>query len=84
MIDTSCIPNSEIDPLAKPLTGNEPTPSEIQEEIRKYIRLIPDAPEPNLARVQEIKEQIREGTYLTREMIEETANRLALRFLHRE
>lgn len=58
--------------------------SEIQEEIRKYVRYLPQVAEPNLARVREIKEQIQKGTYLTREMVEETVARLALRFLRRE
>ena len=57
---------------------------EIQEEIRRYIRLLPEVAEPNLARVRELKEEIQQGTYLTREMIEETASRLALRFLRKE
>ena len=64
--------------------GKELTPAEIQEEVRKYLRLLPQVAEPNLARVREIKEQIKEGTYPTREMIEETASRLALRFLRKE
>ena len=58
--------------------------AEIQEEIRKYIRFLPEVAEPNLAQVREIKEWIQGGTYLTREMVEETAARLALRFLRRE
>jgi hypothetical protein len=34
--------------------------------------------------VQEIKDEIKEGTYLTPEMIEETAARLAIRFTRPE
>ena len=56
----------------------------LQEEIRKYLRLLPDVAEPNLAHVREIKDQIQNGTYLNAEMIEETASRLALRFLRKE
>ena len=55
-----------------------------EEEIRKYLRYLPEVAEPNLARVREIREQIQQGTYLTRELIEETASRLTLRFLHKE
>lgn len=55
-----------------------------QDEIRKYIRLLPQVAEPNLARVREIKEQIEKGTYLTPEVIEETAARLVFRFLRKE
>lgn len=52
-----------------------------QDEVRKYLRLIPNAANPNLGRVREIKEEIKKGTYLTREMIEEAATQLALRLL---
>ena len=73
---------------AKALKGQESPPlsisPEIQEEIRKYVRMLPEVPEPNLVRVREIKEQIQQGNYLTREIIEETAGRLALRFLRKE
>lgn len=62
----------------------EPASAQIQDELRKYLRMIPEVAEPNLARVLEIKEQIKQGTYLTREIIEATASRLALRFLRKE
>ena len=55
-----------------------------REEVRKYLRLIPTEAEPNLGRVREIKEEIKKGTYLTREMIEEAAMQLALRLLRKE
>ena len=53
-------------------------------EVQKYLRLIPTEAEPNLGRVREIKEEIKKGTYLTREMIEEAAMQLALRLLRKE
>ena len=78
-------PDAEAKSLTdKRQTEEEQTPAEIQEEVRKYLRLIPHAAEPNLARVREIQDEIRRGTYLTREMIQETAGRLALRFLRKE
>jgi anti-sigma28 factor (negative regulator of flagellin synthesis) len=46
--------------------------------------LIPTEAEPNLGRVREIKEEIKNGTYLTREIIEEAAMQLALRLLRKE
>ena len=55
-----------------------------REEVRKYLRLIPTEAEPNLGRVREIKEEIKNGTYLTREMIEEAAMQLAIRLLRKE
>lgn len=57
---------------------------ELEEEVRKYVRFLPHVAEPNLARVREIKEQIQKGTYLTRQMIEETASQLMFRFLRKE
>lgn len=55
-----------------------------REEVRKYLRLIPAEAEPSLGRVREIKEEIKNGTYLTREIIEEAAMQLALRLLRKE
>ena len=55
-----------------------------REDVRKYLRLIPTEAEPNLGRVREIKEEIKRGTYLTREIIEEAAMQLAIRLLRKE
>lgn len=58
---------------------------QLRAEIRKYLKLLPEIPEPNITRVQELKEQIQQGTYaVTPEMVAETASRLALRFLRKE
>ena len=54
------------------------------QDIRKFSRLIPTEPEPNMGRVDEIKEEIKKGAYLTPEVIEETVARLAIRFMRRE
>lgn len=54
-----------------------------RDEVRRYARLIPTVAEPNLGRVREIKEEIKKGTYLTREVIEEAAMQLALRLLRK-
>ena len=67
-------------PEAEPMIGQQ---SE-REEVRKYVRMLPQVAEPNLARVREIREQIGKGTYLTPEMIEEAASRLMFRFLRKE
>ena len=55
-----------------------------REDVRKYLRLIPTEAEPNLGRVREIKEEIKKGAYLTREIIEEAAMQLAIRLLRKE
>lgn len=54
------------------------------QEIRKFMRLIPHAPEPNLGRMMEIRDEIRKGTYNSSRVIEETAARLAIRFMTKE
>ena len=70
--------------ILAPLDNESPS-AEILAEVRKYVRLLPEIPEPNLTRVQEIKEQLQNGTYtVTKEMMEETASRLAFRFLRKE
>lgn len=74
--------NPDADSLIRQET--EKISPEIQEEIRKYIRFLPQVPEPNLARVRELKEQIESGIYPTREVVEETAARLMFRFLRKE
>ena len=48
-------------------------------EVHKYADLIPAELEPNMGRLQEIKDEIKKGIYIKPEMIEETAARLAIR-----
>lgn len=69
--------------IAPPRIQNT-TDETLWKEVQRFARIVPSEPEPNLGRVQEIKEEIRKGTYLTNEKIEETAARLAIRFLRRE
>ena len=53
-------------------------------DVAKFAKLIPEAADPNLGRIQEIKDEIRNGTYLTSDKIEETVARLAIRFMRPE
>ena len=53
-------------------------------EVHKFAELIPFELEPNMGRVREIKDELKKGTYMTQEIIEETAARLAVRFLNRD
>lgn len=69
--------------IEKPVIQNSEE-ERLWREIHKFSRLIPSEPEPNLGRVQEIKEEIENGTYLTPEVIEETAARMAIRFLRKD
>jgi len=68
----------------QPVTSEPDESQKQRDEVRKYLRLIPTESEPNLGRVREIKEEIKKGTYLTKEMIEEAAMQLALRLLRKE
>ena len=53
-------------------------------EIGKFAKIIPAEVEPNMDRVREIKEDLKKGNYLSSEVIEETAARLAIRFMKME
>lgn len=53
-------------------------------EVVRYVKLVPSEPEPNMGRVQEIKEEIKNGNYLSAEKVEQTASRLAGRFMRKE
>ncbi len=64
-------------PVARPLHVNE----QVWQEVQHYLRMIPQEPDPNLGRVREIRQEIEQGTFLRPEMIEETAARLAIRFV---
>ena len=57
---------------------------DIKKEIEKYKRLLEDVPEPNFGRIKELKEAIKKGTFLSKEAIMETAERIAARFLGKE
>ncbi len=62
------------------------TPEEerLWQDVTRFAKLIPSEPDPNFGRVQEIRDQIKKGNYLVPEMIEETAARLAIRFMKKE
>ncbi len=62
------------------------TPEEerLWRDVARFAKLIPFEPNPNLGRVNEIREAIQKGNYLIPEMIEETAARLAIRFMRKE
>lgn len=61
-----------------------PEEEKLWREVHKYAEMIPSEPEPNMGRLREIKEEIRKGTYLTQEMIDETAATLSIRFTRPE
>ena len=55
-----------------------------RQEIERYRRKLQDIPDPNCGRIQELKDKIKKKTLLTKEAIEETAERLAERFLQKD
>ena len=55
----------------------------LKQEIERFKRELKKVPEPNFGRIQELKERIKKKTLLTKEAIEETAERIAERFLGR-
>jgi hypothetical protein len=61
-----------------------PEEEKMWREVAKFAELIPSEPDPNFGRLDEIKEEIKKGTYLNSQVIEETAARLAIRFTQRE
>lgn len=56
----------------------------LKREVEKYKRLIEDVSEPNCGRIKELKEAIKKGTFLSKEAILETAERIAARFMGKE
>ena len=66
--------------IEKPVIRNSEE-ERLWRDVHKFAELIPFEPEPNRDRVHEIKEEIKKGTYLVPEMVEETAARLAIRFM---
>src|SRR3989338_819158 len=67
--------------IERPSTQPPEVDSRIWQEVQYYLRQIPEEPDPNMGRVAEIKQEIQDGVYLTPEMIDEVATRLAVRFL---
>ena len=55
----------------------------LRQEIERLKRKLREIPEPNSGRIQELKEKIKKGALLTKEAIEEAAERIAERFFGR-
>ena len=52
----------------------------LKQEIDRLKRKLKEVPEPNSGRIQELKDKIKKKTLITKEAIEEAAQRLAERF----
>ncbi len=55
----------------------------LKQEVERFKRELRKIPDPNFGRIEELKEKIKNKTLITREAIEEAAERLAERFLGR-
>ena len=77
------VPNRRKIRIEKPAIQNSEE-EKLWREVHKFAELIPFELEPNMGRLQEIKAEIEQGTYLMPEVIEETAARLIIRFMKKE
>lgn len=55
----------------------------LKQEVERFRRELKKLPDPNCGRIQELREKIKNGTLITKEAIEEAAERLAELFLGR-
>lgn len=55
----------------------------LKQEVERFKRELRDISDPNCGRIQELKEKIKKKSLLTKEAIEEAAERLSERFLGR-
>ena len=65
------------------MKGEAKNPSQ-KNELDRWKRLLREISDPSCGRIQELKEKIRKNTLITKEAIEETAERLAARFFGKE
>ena len=78
--DVECaLPKSESSWMGGVQMKDADNPS-LRQEIERFKRELKQIPDPNFGRIQELKEKIRKKTLLTKEAIEETAERIAERF----
>lgn len=57
---------------------------ELKRDLEKFKKEIKEIPDPNFGRIEELREKIRNKTFLTKEAIEETALRLAAKLMGKE
>lgn len=61
-----------------------PESPNLKQEVEHLKRKLKDIPDPNVGRIQELKEKIRKKTLITKEAIEEAAEQLANRFFGKD
>ena len=55
-----------------------------KQEIERLKRMLRNVPEPNFGRIQELREKVKKKALITKEALEEAAERLAQRFLGKD
>lgn len=82
---TDCaLPKSESNWMGGVQMKNAQNSVNLKQEVERFRRELQKLPDPNFGRIQELKEKIKNKTLLTREAIEEAAERIAERFLGRD
>ncbi len=77
------LPKSESNWMGGVQMKNPQNSISLKQEVERFKRELAKIPDPNFGRIEELKEKIRNKTLITREAIEEAAERLAERFLGR-
>lgn len=75
------LPKSESNWMGGVQMKNPQNSVSLKQEVERFKRELRKIPDPNFGRIEELKEKIKNKTLITREAIEETAERLAERFL---
>lgn len=77
------LPKSESSWMGGVQMKNPQNSISLKQEVERFKRELAKIPDPNCGRIEELKEKIRNKTLITKEAIEEAAERLAERFLGR-
>lgn len=75
------LPKSESSWMGGVQMKNPQNSVSLKQEVERFKRELHKLPDPNFGRIEELKEKIKNKTLITREAIEEAAERLADRFL---
>lgn len=77
------LPKSESNWMDGVQMKNSQNSVSLKQEVERFKRELHKLPDPNFGRIGELKEKIKNKTLITREAIEEAAERIAERFLGR-
>lgn len=77
------LPKSESNWMGGVQMKNSQNSVNLKQEVERFKRELQKLPDPNFGRIGELKEKIKNKTLITKEAIEEAAERIAERFLGR-